>query len=116
MHLLRKDENEIQTCLSTAALEVAVKALFGLGPMECVAPVGLCAITPPAPPPLPAAAGAGVHRVCLCVMKAEIGNCFLHLPHWKMSSSSAVNEIRTQLLIFLQKNFHFAVAYNLTAN
>ena len=74
-----------------AVLLVAVNALLGLGLMVCVVPAGLCAITPatPAPPAATPPPAAGVHRVCLCAINADIGNCFLHLPHWNMSSSSA---------------------------
>ena len=81
----------ILTCFNIAVLLVAVNALLGLGLMVCVAPAGLWAITPatPAPPPATPAPAVGVHRVCLCAIYAEIGNCFLHLPHWNMSSSSA---------------------------
>ena len=81
----------ILTCFNIAVLLVAVNALLGLGLMVCVAPAGLCATTPatPAPPPGNPAPAVGMHRVCLCAIYAEIGNCFLHLPHWNMSSSSA---------------------------
>ena len=72
------------TCFRIVALLVAVNALFGLGLMVCVAPAGLCAMIP-----APVVALVEVHRVCLCAINAEIGNCFLHLPHWNMSSSSA---------------------------